>query len=75
MQNLNLDPHDEAEDVPSVDEADVDEIRHIFLSGGTGIPIGPVSANTLLLSTCILINCQSRTAFLDRSYPQLPLNM
>jgi RNA polymerase II subunit A small phosphatase-like protein len=57
MQKLDLDPHNKAEDVPSVDS---DEIRHIFLSGGTGIPIGSVSASPSLLNAWILIFCQTK---------------
>lgn len=39
---------EEAEDVHGVDEAEDDEDR-LILSGGAGIPIGPVSASTSLL--------------------------
>jgi RNA polymerase II subunit A small phosphatase-like protein len=38
---------EEVEDVPGIDEVEDDEDR-LILSGGAGIPIGPVSAMTLL---------------------------
>ena len=43
---------EEVEDVPGIDEAEDDEDR-LILSGGAGIPIGPVSA-LMLLSTGLL---------------------
>jgi RNA polymerase II subunit A small phosphatase-like protein len=63
---------EEAEDVHGVDEAEDDEDR-LILSGGAGIPIGSVSASSSLLRASHLFFNQ-RTEFLDRSYPQLPLN-
>jgi len=50
---------EEVEDVPGIDEAEDDEDR-LILSGGAGIPIGPVSATTSLLIGWILICCQSK---------------
>jgi RNA polymerase II subunit A small phosphatase-like protein len=63
---------EEVEDVHGVDEAEDDEDR-LILSGGAGIPIGSVSASSSLLRASHLFFNQ-RTEFLDRSYPQLPLN-
>ena len=50
---------EEVEDVPGIDEGEDDEDR-LILSGGAGIPIGPVSASTSLLTGWILIDDQSK---------------
>ena len=62
---------EEVEDVPGIDEAEDDEDR-LILSGGAGIPIGPVSA---ILYPLLDLICSKRTESHDRSYPQLLLNM
>lgn len=49
---------EEVEDVPGIDEGEDDEDR-LILSGGAGIPIGPVSASTSL-GVWILMDCQSK---------------
>jgi RNA polymerase II subunit A small phosphatase-like protein len=43
---------EEVEDVPGIDEVEDDEDR-LILSGGAGIPIGPVSAISSLYSIFI----------------------
>jgi RNA polymerase II subunit A small phosphatase-like protein len=46
---------EEVEDVPGIDEAEDDEDR-LILSGGAGIPIGPVSTMTTCCLACSLIS-------------------
>ena len=65
---------EEVEDVPGIDEAEDDEDR-LILSGGAGIPIGPVSALILLSTGLLDLTYPTRTEFHDLSYPQSPLNM
>jgi hypothetical protein len=65
---------EEVEDVPGIDEAEDDEDR-LILSGGAGIPIGPVSAFILLSTGLLDLTYPTRTEFHDLSYPQSPLNM
>jgi hypothetical protein len=65
---------EEVEDVPGIDEAEDDEDR-LILSGGAGIPIGPVSAMILLSTRFLDLTYPKRMESHDRSCPQWPLNM
>ena len=62
---------EEVEDVPGIDEAEDDEDR-LILSGGAGIPIGPVSV--ISLHHFLDLIGPKRTESHDPSYPQLLLN-
>jgi hypothetical protein len=65
---------EEVEDVPGIDEVEDDEDR-LILSGGAGIPVGPVSATMLLSAGLVDLTYPERMEYHDRSCPQSPLNM